>query len=87
VRLYVSDTPPLLDALRQAVTQGDATTVHQAAHSLKSSSGNLGALTLSALCKELETMGRTHHLAGAPAVLAKLEVEYTAVCTALLAEQ
>jgi CheY-like chemotaxis protein len=87
VQLYMRNTPLLLETLRQAVTQGDATTVHKAAHSLKSSSGNLGALTLSTLCKELETMGRTHCLAGAPAVLARLEAEYSAVCAALLVEQ
>lgn len=87
IQLYMRNTPPLLETLRQAVTRGDAPTVHKAAHSLKSSSGNLGALTLSTLCRELETMGRTHCLASAPAVLARLEAEYSAVCAALLVEQ
>jgi len=86
VQLYCSNAPKLLDTLREAVASGDAPTIQRTAHSLKSSSGNVGALGLVTLCKDLETMGREHSLTRAAAVLSTLEMEYVAVQQALEAE-
>jgi two-component system, sensor histidine kinase and response regulator len=86
IQLYLSSAPQLLDSLRAAVIHGDATAMKRAAHSFKSSSGNVGALTLAALCKELEVMGGANHTAGAAAVLPAIEAEYEAVQEALQAE-
>ena len=86
IQLYLSSAPQLLDSLRAAVIHGDATAMKRAAHSFKSSSGNVGALTLAALCKELEVMGGANHTAGAAAVLPAIEAEYEAVREALQAE-
>ncbi len=41
--------------LRQAAANGDLEKIRTAAHTLKSSSANVGALELAALCKELES--------------------------------
>jgi HPt (histidine-containing phosphotransfer) domain-containing protein len=60
--------------------------VRQAAHSLKSSSAQVGALALSAHCKELEALGRANTLTNAPTILACLEEEYPVVQAALSAE-
>ena len=46
----------------------------------------MGALTLAALCKELEAMGCAHAIDKAAQVLTKIEPEYEAVWYALLAE-
>jgi HPt (histidine-containing phosphotransfer) domain-containing protein len=57
--------------------------VQRAAHTLKSGSANLGAVTLSALCKEMEMMGRNDALDGAKPLYAKMQKEYEAVKAAL----
>ncbi len=55
---YLDDTETRLQAIANAITQADAETIHQAAHSMKSSSANLGAVNLAQLCEELEQLGR-----------------------------
>jgi two-component system sensor histidine kinase/response regulator len=86
LRTYLQNAPPLLTALREAVARSDAAAVRQAAHSLKSSSAQVGALAFSAYCKELEVLGRANTLSNAPTVLACLEAEYPVVQAALSAE-
>ena len=83
---YLDRAPQLLATLREAVTQNDAGTVQEAAHSLKSSSATLGATTLAALCQDLETMGHQHDLENAAAVLSAVIAEYEMVRKALAAE-
>jgi CheY-like chemotaxis protein/HPt (histidine-containing phosphotransfer) domain-containing protein len=85
VRLFHDETPPLVDALRSGVSQGEADTIRRAAHTLKSSSANLGAHHLSALSAELEKKGRSGELEGTPALLADLEREVERVGQALAA--
>jgi len=43
-----------LQQIRNAVAQGDSATVGSLAHTLKSSSASVGAMTLSARCSEVE---------------------------------
>jgi two-component system sensor histidine kinase/response regulator len=86
LRTYLSATPPLVAALRDAISRGEAAAVCQAAHSLNSSSANVGALSLAALCQELEAMGSAQALTAAPALLGRVEAEYAAVCVALRQE-
>jgi signal transduction histidine kinase/DNA-binding response OmpR family regulator len=86
VALYLSSAPPLLNALREAVSRGDPLAIKRAAHGFKSSSGNVGALSLAALCKELETMGDANCTTEAADVLSAIEDEYAAVCDALQVE-
>jgi len=86
LRAYLSSAPQLLATLRAALTHGEAPTVQRAAHSLKSSSANVGAVALAAHCKELEAMGRTNTLTNAATVLGHIEVEYAQVDAALTAE-
>jgi two-component system, sensor histidine kinase and response regulator len=83
LRTYLSSTPPLVTALQDAISRGETSAVRQAAHSLNSSSANVGALSLAALCKELEDMESANILTTAHALLARLEAEYAAVCAAL----
>src|SRR2546421_6172092 len=52
------ETPPLLEALCQAVAEGQPEQLKRAAHNLKGSSHNLGARTMAALSAELETLGK-----------------------------
>ena len=55
---FETSTARLLPQLRHARMQADAQTVKQVAHTLRSSSASLGAMKLSRLCAEIETMIR-----------------------------
>lgn len=75
----------MLVKLRQAVAQGDTTTVDWVAHTLKSNSSSFGALTLATLCQTLEAMGKTGVLEAGTEWVAQIEAEYGKVRSALAA--
>jgi len=75
-----------LEALRQAVTEGQPEQLKRAAHNLKGSSNNLGARTMAALSAELETIGKRGTVEGAAELVTLLEEEYRRVCRALATE-
>jgi len=58
LQVYLDSTGKLVSQAEQAIAAGDAETLRFAAHSLKSSSANVGAETLSGLFKQLEVMGK-----------------------------
>ncbi len=73
VKYFLRQTPEDVAALRQAVVQTDLETLGNIAHSLKSSSANLGALGFSRLCNQIEGSAREERIEIASARL--LEVE------------
>lgn len=86
VDLFLSDTPPRMRNLEVALKSGDARTVEEIAHSLKSSCGNLGAASLSALFREIEALGRGRQLDSVPSLVAKSNAEFRRVEDALRSE-
>ena len=68
----------LLSQLRHAVSnqQPQQLQLQLSAHSLKSASATFGALHLTALCKELEFMGRARTLNEAGELVLRVEAEY-----------
>jgi CheY-like chemotaxis protein/HPt (histidine-containing phosphotransfer) domain-containing protein len=76
VVLFFRDTLERLGSMRRAIDSADAEALEGIAHSLKSSSANLGALPMSLLCGDLEVKGRTGALEGAAEVLARIEKEF-----------
>jgi HPt (histidine-containing phosphotransfer) domain-containing protein len=60
--VYLEDTPKNLRILAQSSQQGDVAGMVAPAHSLKSTSANLGAMALSDIAKKIETMARTSTL-------------------------
>lgn len=80
---YLEDAPQRLQSIRDAVAAGDATALRQSAHTLRSSSANLGAMNLSNLCKELEMMGRAGTTTDASRWITQVEAEYEKVKVAL----
>ena len=84
VRAYLDKSPDDLRRLREALARDDSQAARRAAHSFKSSSGNLGALRLATFCKELEASGRSGNLACAGTLLADIEAEYQRVSEALM---
>ena len=85
LEMYTQDAPQLLSKMREAITQSNSSDLNMAAHTLKSSSASLGAITLSEFCRQLEMMGHEHNLTDAAATFAKAESEYAASITALSA--
>jgi HPt (histidine-containing phosphotransfer) domain-containing protein len=59
----------------------------RAAHPLKSSSGQVGAKRLAALCKELEARGRAGSLEGATELSAQIAAELESVHEDLATER
>jgi len=79
IEAYLKEATGLLQALREAVERADGEALRKAAHSLKSSSANVGAQRLSSLCKELETMGQEKSVQQAASLLSKTILEYEVV--------
>ncbi len=79
INLYLHETPPLLAAMREAVTRGHADELKHSAHTLKGNSNSLGAKHMGALSQELEKLGRGGTVDGAAPLLAELEREFERV--------
>lgn len=62
VTLFDGDGPRLVEAMETALEEGDIDRLRDAAHTLKSSSAQLGAQALSARCRELEHAAREGNL-------------------------
>lgn len=67
--LYVDDSTQQLERLGEALSRNDLKVAERIAHTLKSSSANLGAMTMSRLCLQMEQCGREQRLADMGALL------------------
>jgi CheY-like chemotaxis protein len=76
IDLFLEDTPPQLETLRQAVQRSDPGALEQAGHSLKGSCAMIGAERMADLCAELERLGRAQTVIGADGVLMALDAEF-----------
>jgi signal transduction histidine kinase/CheY-like chemotaxis protein/HPt (histidine-containing phosphotransfer) domain-containing protein len=84
VRVYLEDTPKSLAALARAAASGRVEGLVGPAHSLKSTSANLGALALSEMAKGIEQGARQGRLMAEPAVLvAEAQSEFRRVAEEL----
>ena len=81
---YLDDAIVQLEALRHGAAEGDAAGIVRPAHSLKSSSANVGAVALASMCRSLEADGAAGAVADAVARVAAAEREFDVVRTTLL---
>jgi signal transduction histidine kinase/DNA-binding response OmpR family regulator len=86
IAIYLRDAPCLLDEMRAAAGGRDRDTLWRAAHTLKSSSANLGARYLAELCARLEQAVKQSTDSQAEQLLPEMEHEYERVCAALRQE-
>jgi PAS domain S-box-containing protein len=86
INIYLEDSLRLLEALRQALSHGDGVGLKRQAHSLKSSSANVGAMRLAELCAELEANGERESMDWIGQRITRIEKEYGAVRDELTAE-
>ncbi len=74
--LFRRQAPSQIEAVRVAVSEYDALGLEWAAHTLKASCADVGALHLSTPCKELEAISRIGSVEEAREQLALVEAEY-----------
>jgi HPt (histidine-containing phosphotransfer) domain-containing protein len=87
IDLYLENFPQMLQSVSAAVSSEDAVALRSAAHSMKSTSGTLGASGMFELCKQLEAMGRAGTTAEAPALVSQIVGEFERVRAALEIER
>lgn len=85
IRVFLEDTPRTLERLQTAAEMGDTSTLIASAHSLKSTSANLGALDMSELARQIEHGGRAGTLNQPQLLVARLIAEFLRVESALRA--
>jgi two-component system sensor histidine kinase/response regulator len=83
IELFLHDAPPQLAALRDAIEEEDADSVERISHTLKGSSGSMGAKTMAEICAELQDVGASGDLSRAPELFGRLEEEFGRVRAAL----
>ncbi|MEW6520510.1 MAG: response regulator [Thermodesulfobacteriota bacterium] len=86
INMYTENSPEILRAIHEAVHKGDGEALREAAHSLKTSSANLGAIELASLCKELEVLGGSAGTEAAAELLDRLDDAYREATAALARE-
>jgi HPt (histidine-containing phosphotransfer) domain-containing protein len=87
VDTYLEEGTGLVDALRDAAAAGSVADLVRPAHSMKSSSLNVGATGLADLCRSLEELARGGAIPDAPERVAAIATEFDAVRSALLEER
>ncbi|MEN8167625.1 MAG: EAL domain-containing protein, partial [Pseudomonadota bacterium] len=80
---YLRLTPGDIEKLHKALEAEDSTSLLRIAHSLKSSSANLGAMAFSKLCAELESIAREKRLMDAFDLLRAIEQMHPRILEAL----
>jgi len=83
VRVYLEDAPQRIAAIEVAAASGDAAAQVAPAHTLKSSSANIGATALSELARQIEHAARAGVPIGPGEVAAGIRPEYERVATEL----
>jgi HPt (histidine-containing phosphotransfer) domain-containing protein len=81
--MFVKSGEAALAELTAAAQRDDAAAVQAQAHRFKGSAGNIGAVDLSTLCEQLESLGRDRRLDGVDELLGRLRSEFEACRTAL----
>ncbi len=84
VGVYLSSSDGLITELREGAEEKDFEKIQNSAHSLKSSSANVGAIQLSEFSKELEFGCRNKTLLDAAELVEKIETEFASVKDVLL---
>ena len=83
IQMFLDDGPTKVRAVVEGVQTGDFDRAERAAHSLKGSSGNLGARVLSDICEKLQVATRQPRLQDAQQLVPSLQSNYGAAEAAL----
>jgi len=86
INIYLNESPLLQKTIQSSIKKGEGSKLHDAAHNLKSSSANLGAMQLSNLSKQLEKLGQEENTQAAKKLIPQFDKEFLKVCVALRQE-
>jgi HPt (histidine-containing phosphotransfer) domain-containing protein len=81
--IFLEDTPLRIAELDQSLAASDVPKFTRAAHSIKGSSANLGAMVLRAVAEKLEHESRTTGLGSVAPLVAQVKVEFARAQTEL----
>jgi HPt (histidine-containing phosphotransfer) domain-containing protein len=82
MRMFMTTVPPQMVELKAAAAEMDAEKVMRVAHSMKSSSLNVGAVVFGRTCHDIEQLGRNKALADVQSMIARGEQELQAASAA-----
>lgn len=74
--IFLEDTPQRIAELDQNLTTGDVVAFTRAAHSIKGSSSNLGAMVLRHAAEALEHEAKAHGLGAVAPLVATVKTEF-----------
>ncbi|WP_297324371.1 Hpt domain-containing protein [Nitrosomonas sp.] len=83
ILIYLKSAPAFLSQIEDAIQDKDSLMLRRAAHTLKSSTANIGAETLADICQKLEDFGDNNQVDEAAKLLAKFQHEFLQVTVAL----
>ena len=83
INSYLEDTPKLMDDIRSAAKVANIEVLVRAAHTLKSSSNNIGAIQLATIAATIEKIGQENQLSQAAALIPSLEIALNQVIKTL----
>jgi HPt (histidine-containing phosphotransfer) domain-containing protein len=84
IDIYLTDTPQRIAEIEQSLAAENAGDLTRAAHSIKGSSSNFGAMELAAIASEIEHKGKASAFAEAQARLPTLVEAFNRLRPALL---
>mgnify|MGYP001596507203 CR=1 FL=1 len=82
VEIYLTDTPKRLSEIHECLASSDSPTINRAAHSIKGSSSNLGAVKVITVAKRIEEKSK-ESLENLEADIAELEAAFAEAKAAL----
>lgn len=74
--LFLEDAPRQIETLKEALERGDSAMVRHQAHTLKGSSGSVGAIAIEKVAMEMQEAGKTGNLNMAASLLKRVEKEF-----------
>jgi two-component system, sensor histidine kinase and response regulator len=83
VDLYLRETPFLISQMHQGIQEKNSEKISQAAHSLKSTSANMGAVIISNICQDLESKSQLKMIDEVAPLIDRIENEYVMVVKVL----
>ncbi len=78
LEMFALQVPKLISDINAGLNNNDLDVVWKSAHKLKGTCLNIGAIKLSALCKEMEFKGRNGDSSGLKGIALQLEIEFKA---------
>lgn len=83
IAVFQTDTRARLSVIQKAVADGDVGKLKSEAHAVKGSAAQVGATTVSNLCRYIELAAGNHDLQTAARLMPDLESAFAAVCRAM----